>query len=293
MLEDTVRSVLSCERPAGCSVDLLVVDNASTDDTRVRMVAFEESGQLRYLYEPQPGLAHARNAGIDASDGDWVIFLDDDVILDSSFLLAYAQAFANHPEVSFWGGAVLPVFEDAVADWVSSVNEAFPWCFSALRMDGPTRLLSADQYPFGANMCVHRKLLHQQRFSDNFGFSHGNLVPGEETAFFRHAQKLGFLGGFVAEAPVQHRMPASRARLTTLIRRCYGQGIAEARSAQEEGRSSRWAVRALLSSLATAPLALVRGAGARAVTLLRCVHYAGLVVEASRIDFRALGVRSH
>lgn len=69
------RAVRSAFR-AGGDVEVVVVDDASTDETPEVCRALEGIRYLRLPYNS--GLAHARNAGIDEASGEYVAFLDDD-----------------------------------------------------------------------------------------------------------------------------------------------------------------------------------------------------------------------
>ena len=70
---ETVESALAQTYP---HVEILVVDDGSTDDTRQRLAAY--GNRLRYLYQENRGLSAARNAGIRAAQGEFVALLDSD-----------------------------------------------------------------------------------------------------------------------------------------------------------------------------------------------------------------------
>jgi glycosyltransferase involved in cell wall biosynthesis len=68
--------------------ECIVVDNGSTDDTR----AVVQAHDAHYLYELEPNRAAARNAGVAAAQGAFVLFVDDDVVLPPFFVAAHARA---------------------------------------------------------------------------------------------------------------------------------------------------------------------------------------------------------
>lgn len=74
-LVQAVQSVLKQTRSA---LEIIVVDDASSDATRDVLMQIQDA-RLRYLrHEVNLGGAAARNTGIDAAQGDYVAFLDSD-----------------------------------------------------------------------------------------------------------------------------------------------------------------------------------------------------------------------
>jgi glycosyltransferase involved in cell wall biosynthesis len=70
---ETVESALAqTYRP----VETIVVDDGSTDDTRERLAVY--GSRVRYIYQQNRGLSAARNAGIRASQGEFIALLDSD-----------------------------------------------------------------------------------------------------------------------------------------------------------------------------------------------------------------------
>ncbi|MGD8380729.1 MAG: glycosyltransferase, partial [Syntrophobacterales bacterium] len=59
--------------------EVIVVDNNSTDNTREVVDEFcRRSSNVRYCFEPQQGLSHARNQGLQEAKGKYVAYIDDD-----------------------------------------------------------------------------------------------------------------------------------------------------------------------------------------------------------------------
>ena len=87
--------------------ELIVVDNAPQDGRTAAVVA-EFGDAVRYLVEPIPGLARARNCGLSAAKGKFVVFTDDDVVPDDAWLDVLGATFAAHPGAVCVSGSVLP-----------------------------------------------------------------------------------------------------------------------------------------------------------------------------------------
>jgi glycosyltransferase involved in cell wall biosynthesis len=87
--------------------ELIVVDNGSVDATRAVIERRAQRGDLpiRYLYEPNPGLSRARNAGIAAARQPIVCFTDDDCRVAPDWLSAIETEFSD-PHLSILGGRV-------------------------------------------------------------------------------------------------------------------------------------------------------------------------------------------
>src|SRR5689334_13607723 len=87
-LAKALASVAVQKMSPGVQWEVLVVDNNSRDQTPavVRKFAEEHPGRFRYLFEPRPGKSFALNSGIEQAAGDILAFLDDDVVVESSWL---------------------------------------------------------------------------------------------------------------------------------------------------------------------------------------------------------------
>ena len=71
------RAVRSAFAQGGADLEVIVVDDGSTDETRSVLAGLEDP-RLRVLAVDHGGVAAARNHGVAAAQGEWVAFLDDD-----------------------------------------------------------------------------------------------------------------------------------------------------------------------------------------------------------------------
>lgn len=90
---EAVESVLAQTHPA---IQLIVVDDGSTDDTARALLEF--AGRIAYLKQENRGIGAARNAGIAVARGDFFAFLDDDDLWMPDKLERQLAVFQNTPD---------------------------------------------------------------------------------------------------------------------------------------------------------------------------------------------------
>lgn len=83
------------------NTEIIVVDDGSTDDTKQQAEKFAE---VKYVYQPNQGLSAARNKGISASTGEFLLFLDADDWLTKDALKKNIERLAASPEAAFVSG---------------------------------------------------------------------------------------------------------------------------------------------------------------------------------------------
>jgi glycosyltransferase involved in cell wall biosynthesis len=106
---EAVASALAQTRPP---LEVIVVDDGSTDDTPARLAAFGDA--IRVVRQANAGLSAARNAGIRAARGEWVALLDSDDAFHPRKLELQADYLAADPSVRLLGTGQ---FSDPAARW--------------------------------------------------------------------------------------------------------------------------------------------------------------------------------
>lgn len=87
--------------------ELIVVDNAPDDDATAEVVGSFPG--VRHVVESRPGLARARNRGLAAALHPFVVFTDDDIDPEPSWLDVIGATFAAYPGSVCVSGSVLPM----------------------------------------------------------------------------------------------------------------------------------------------------------------------------------------
>jgi glycosyltransferase involved in cell wall biosynthesis len=100
-LGEAIESVLT---QTHCPVELIVVDDGSTDDTSA--VAARFGNDVRYVSQPNGGPAAAMNRGLALARGDYISFLSADDVWVSEKLTWQLAAATEQPEVELFFGHV-------------------------------------------------------------------------------------------------------------------------------------------------------------------------------------------
>ena len=196
--------------------ELLVVDNGSSDDTQDVVLEFESSLPIRSTIQPVPGLSNARNAGIDAANGRFILWTDDDVLVDENWLSVYLKTFQENPDIAIFGGRAVPRYEEPATDWFVQ-NEKYLKGLLAVR-DAPERTEITPKYtPYGLNYAFRRDVQMKHRYDPELGVAPGRRIGGEETAVIQEALRHGANGLWVWDATVYHLIPLQRQTLDYII----------------------------------------------------------------------------
>jgi GT2 family glycosyltransferase len=233
-------------QPDGERMEVIVVDNASADDTPrvVARLAHELALVVRYLHEPRIGSAVARNAGLQAASADVICFLDDDVEPAEGWSAAVLGAFADG-DVACAGGPVINRIPAPMLGASDIPGSALP---GLLRGYGD-REGAPRGSPWGANLIVRSRLARELGgFRQDLGWPGTALAYCEDTDFCARVRAVGHDVHHVPGAIVYHKL--SRSALT----RAYW------RSRAFEAGAARWHLKR----------GLPRTALGRALAVMRC-----------------------
>lgn len=183
--------------------EVVIVDNASKDNTRDVVEAFAQTSPIpvRYLFESVPGDAPPRNRGIEGSTSEWLAFFDDDQFAETRWLLHLLDT-AEAAKTRIVGGPVHLDLEPEINDQLS------PSCKSTLREMKPytrDQPYEPDVIPGTGNMLVHRSL-----FEDVGLFAVDIKEGGSDWKLVEDARAIGETPWFSVKASIRHRVEQQR-----------------------------------------------------------------------------------
>jgi len=236
----TLESFRQISNPPASAWELILVDNNSSDNTREVVAQFQSALPLRYCFEKEPGKSRALNHGIEIAQGTLIVVTDDDVNVTSNWLESYILAAERHPEVSFFGGRVLPHWARNPPRWVS---ENVRWLRINPHVDeGEEEILlepGTPPYFIGANMAFRRAVFDSGvRFGEHLGPRPDSPGGGDEIDVERRLLARGEKGLYVPDAVVYHRHPANRMTEDYLRKYYEAEGIFRAQ--HEDLPGPRW-----------------------------------------------------
>ena len=209
-----LRQLLGClarVRHAPGDWEVLVVNNNSTDDTERVLDAFAGRLPLRRAFEPKQGHSHARNTAVREARGEYVVWTDDDALVEAGWLAAYARAVERHPEAAIFGGPIRPHFEGTPPAWLSAAWRDVGAVFAARDLGGEPFALDAEgELPYGANFVVRAREQRLFPYDPALGRRLEGGALGEETAVIRAILAAGGTGRWVPDASVEHWIPKGR-----------------------------------------------------------------------------------
>lgn len=119
-------------------MEIIIVDNNSTDYTQdlvLGLIAARTSWQpdIKYVLEQKQGSSFARNRGIKEASANLIVFLDDDVLLDKSWLLNVLTIAKAMPKGYVAGAKVVPDWKMTIPPWLNlkAPFEIIQSCFPA------------------------------------------------------------------------------------------------------------------------------------------------------------------
>jgi glucosyl-dolichyl phosphate glucuronosyltransferase len=226
MLAETLEHMASCMHvPPGMKWEVLVVNNNCTDETDEVLDHFQGRLPVRRLFELSPGLSAARNCALKAARGPYIVWTDDDVRPEATWLSAYLGAFRRHPGAAFFGGPVRPRFDVAPPAWLVDAWPLVQNAYAVCDLGQEEHALKEDRLPFGANMAFRVDMLKRFSFDQALGNAGRERVGGEETAVMKQMLAAGASGYWVPDAAVGHMIPQERCTFEYLRNYYFGRGM--------------------------------------------------------------------
>jgi glucosyl-dolichyl phosphate glucuronosyltransferase len=232
-IKESINSVLNQERFDQLVERFLLVDNNSNDSTPKIMLEYsQENKKVDYIKENKQGLSFARQAGLKVAETPWIIFVDDDNILEPNWLIESENYIKSKKDVGAFNGAVIPYIDWYLTDEEEIRLEVALGNLACTHLNVEKINLNENVHPhgtpFGAGLVIRREPL--KKLSDNGwlkleGRNEKRLSSGEDTEMCLYIKQQGFQFGYNPKMLIKHKLPKKRIDEKYLLK--LNEGISE------------------------------------------------------------------
>lgn len=207
--------------------EIIIVDNNSMSPVQNLINEWLMHDSFNVFVEPKPGLTNARLAGISQSKGGWILFVDDDNVIASSFFVELEKIIKQFPNIGCLSGQVHLEFE------INPPTKLIPYLGLLVSREIKENSWSNnyflnDSMPSGAGLAVKRnvgnyylQLHHTGKRPLTLDRTGDSLLSGGDNDLSLCAIDLGMGIGVFKDLHLQHLIPANRLNLNYLLKLNY------------------------------------------------------------------------
>lgn len=206
--------------------EVIVVDGGSTDGT----LSLVQDYPIRLLIDVGGTIAHGRNVGVQAAEGDYIAFTDSDCVVQKDWLKVFFTELQNRTNVIAVGGPnLVGEFDPPLSKVIGYMQETFVGSGGSPQ----SYALKESKYVCSlanCNVMYRKKVLLEENFDNTFNV-------GEDCELnYRLAQKgCSFL--YFPNAFVWHSRPQS---FRKFFKKMFSYGDAMAKVSKKHKRLVRW-----------------------------------------------------
>lgn len=231
VFKQLIKAICAFDKQIGFSYEWLIIDNNSETPVR-NLLIFEELTlkciKFKIVEESSSGLTNARITGINCSQGDWIVFFDDDNQPSQNYLTSIYDLINKYKFVKCWGpGSVQVIFMDtSVKPWIASRKDLFQEKYID-NVSYSNKKHWELCYPAGTGMAIEKKLLKDYitkvkdgsyTLTDRLGKS---LSSGGDTQIVFHIVRHGMYAGLSPDLHIDHLIESRKCTFSYLKKQVY------------------------------------------------------------------------
>lgn len=209
--------------------EVVVVDNNSPDGTAAICKQYAEEYntiRFRYFLETNQGISYARNRGIKEACGEYIVFIDDDETIDTTYLQQLDKMLADYPDAQLIGTAVEPVYEVEKPKWLSHFTMRLITGY--YNKGSQVKIVGAGDYPGTGHAIIRKKLFERFGvFNTDLGRKGGSLLGAEDKDMFLRLIENNIPCYYFPGIPIYHHIPQSKLTDDFFARLTYSIGKSE------------------------------------------------------------------
>jgi len=204
-------------------ISIIIIENGKKNNAKEISLNYKKELPIKYLYSEKSGLSLARNIGIQEAQSDIIIFFDNDMTFERTTLVEYDKAIQKYGLSFFYGGPVLPNYEEKPPKWI---NQYLPWSAKGFSLGDKIQTTNTPVF-LGGNHAVPKKLFDELGNYDDMCATDTLGMVGEETRLQERLLNSGYKGKFIPLAISYHWVPKDRCSKSWTLQRRYRAGLTD------------------------------------------------------------------
>ncbi|WKN44449.1 glycosyltransferase [Tunicatimonas pelagia] len=226
-LPQTLKHIAQQKVSNNTSWEVIVVDNASTDNTAgVASQLWQEYGQpttLKIIYERQAGLSFARHAGFTSAKYEYCLFCDDDNWLGENYVASVFQIMEKDDRIGVLGGIGEAVCEIEPPEWFEAKQASYAVGSQSLAEGDITH---SRGFVYGAASTYRKSVYWSLRKNGYEGFltgrKGGKMTAGDDSELCYNYAIKGYKIYYSPRLKFKHFIPANRLTESYYQKMCEG-----------------------------------------------------------------------
>ena len=212
---------------------LLLVDNNSKDNTVQIMKEYEQNyNNIEYIFAEEQGLSFARLAGVNKTNTEWIVFVDDDNVLHLDWIKNAYEYIDRQKNVGAFNGAVVPRCNKNLNREQRTVLKTIYKGLACTHLKEKDIVYNEKEHPakipFGAGLVIKAqplKCMAKDSWIEVTGRKGELLSSGEDTEMCLYVRKQGYEFGYNPYMLIEHIISQERLNKEYALR--LWQGFAE------------------------------------------------------------------
>lgn len=157
VIEETLKSIINQKVPEFIPWEVIIVDNASTDNTTETVKSYWQNhnclAPLKIVKEKNPGLSNARKTGFENAKYEFMILCDDDNRLKENYISRVFDIMSRDKMIGVLGGQSTAEFEILPKNWFYDWQNSFA---IGKQSESSGNITSLRGFVWGAAMAVRK-----------------------------------------------------------------------------------------------------------------------------------------
>ena len=190
IIERCLKAIIDQKFISNIAWEIILVNNASTDKTVsiANDTLQETSIDFSIIDEKTPGLLSARKCGVRHAKYSYIIFCDDDNLLNNNYVESMYFAMNANPQIGALGGRGIAEFESTPEDIVKSYLLSYA--------TGSQNINVENNGLYGAGVCVRKDIITQIYKEHDFlltGRCGEKLLAGDDSEMVKTIMLAGYI----------------------------------------------------------------------------------------------------